>query len=26
MTQTNVDNMTDRLETFMDAIGAGVIT
>jgi len=26
MTQTNVDNMTDRLETFMDAIGAGVIS
>ena len=26
MTQTNVNNFTDRLETFMDAIGAGVIT
>lgn len=25
MTQTNVNNFTDRLETFMDAIGAGVI-
>ena len=26
MTQTNVNNFTDRIETFMDAIGAGVIT
>lgn len=26
MTQTNVNNFTDRLETFMDAIGAGVIS
>ena len=26
MTQTNVTNFTDRIETFMDAIGAGVIT
>lgn len=25
MTQTNVNNFTDRIETFMDAIGAGVI-
>lgn len=25
MTQTNVNNETDRLETFLDAIGAGVI-
>ena len=26
MTQTNVDNFTDRIETFMDAINAGVIS
>lgn len=25
MTQTNVNNFTDRIETFMDAIGAGII-
>jgi len=25
MTQTNVNNFTDRLETFLDSIGAGVI-
>ena len=25
MTQTNVNNFTDRIETFMDSIGAGVI-
>ena len=25
MTQTNVDDFTDELETFMDAIGAGII-
>jgi len=26
MTQTNVNDFTDRIETFMDAIGAGVIS
>ena len=26
MTQTNVDDFTDRIETYMDAIGAGIIS
>jgi len=26
MTQTNIDNFTDRIETYLDALGAGVIS